>query len=771
MWLSTATTIVIALQRQPVLLELWLALCVTVFVSVIALIRSNRIANLALLTLVILGFITGGLLALTRALPIVHSPVVRLAASEQVVDFDASVTGDPILSVKKDALAWRTVPRVAIHIRLETVHQGEFTTRVRIPAELFSTRSTQQYLALIPGTRIRAAARLSPVQPGAPFAVYLTALTRPRVVGGPPRYQWLASQLRTHLKLALAHTPTDAKALVPGLALGDTSALSPELQSAMRTAGLTHLVAVSGANVTILLTIVFTCLPRARMRTRVICALVLLTAFVIIVRPQPSVLRAATMGVVVLVGNLLARRAQAIVTLAVAVIVLLVIDPLLAATYGFALSVAATAGLLVYSPSLKRFLASRLPKRIPAWLIDGLVVTLAAQFAVAPILVQLGGPISLAAIPANLIAVPLASGAMVTGLVLTGASLLYLPLAQVIAWIAALLAMFIADVARAASAATFLVVPWPSGVIGVLLSLLACLGLILTVRFWSAMQNNQRSLVALTALALVSALWLRPTVSWKMWPPPNWVMVSCDVGQGDATVLNLGNHQGIVVDAGPDAALVDKCLSNLHINSIPLLVLTHFHADHVGGIEGVLHQRRVGMIRVSPLAEPALTTQFVADVFAKHKLQMQPISSGEHIVIAGIDLTCLWPAQVIRGEGSDPNNASVVLLAQIRGNLIALAGDVETPAQAAIAHKYHLPKVQVLKIAHHGSRKQDPEFARELSPDIGIVSVGANNDYGHPAPETLQLYRALGTRLYRTDQVGAISVVDSGGRLQVVTAR
>jgi len=770
-WCSTAATVLVGLQRHPSALILWL---ISFFLSALGLIWWHKYKHLsysAITKVMCAGALLGVALALTRVLPITQSPLVAEAAHHSVVDFTATVVGDPTVLPLQDKLTWTSAARVSMRVRIESVGTSGEIMHTKIPVQLFTSRYVDQYLQLIPGTAFSAVGRLDSVRPGTPYVAYLTALTQPKTSSAPPRFQWLATSLRERLVKALDRTPQDAKALVPGLALGDTRAMKSELLTAMRTSGLTHLVAVSGANVTMLLALVFAALARTSRLTRVAGAALTLTAFVVVVRPQPSVLRAGVMGLVLLLGILGKRKTDAINALGVAVVVLVIIDPLISATYGFALSVFATAGLLVGSAKLRSVIASRVPKAIPNWLVDGLVVTLCAQFAVLPILLQLGATFSLAAVPANLLAVPLASLAMVSGLILTGVAIICLPVAQVLAWVVAIPALGIALIARTASSATFLIVPIPHGLLGAFLAIAFAVSITFTSTRWHRWNSNQKSLVSLTTLVATTAIWVHPVAQLRIWPPNNWLMVSCDVGQGDATVINLGHHQAIVVDVGPDPSLLDQCLTTLHIKAIPLLVLTHFHADHVAGLDAVFRGRKVGMIRVTSLADPLLTTKFVTSFLASKSTSMQAITAGEHLSIGQVDIQCLWPAEIIRGEGSDANNASIVLLATIHGHTFLLAGDVEAPAQKAIVARYQLPHVEVLKMAHHGSRNQEMQFAQELSPDIAFISVGKDNGYGHPAAETLTLYEVLGTKIYRTDRSGHLAIVESGGMLQVMTSR
>lgn len=767
-WLSSAITVLVGLQRNPSALILWFTICGFGLIGTVWVHERKHLAYSAITKIMFAGALFGVVLALTRIVPITESPVVTQAARHSIVDFTATVIGDPTLLAQQDKLTWTSSPRVSMRIRLDSIKTSQMTIQTKIPVQLFATRLVDQFLQLTPGTKIAAIGRLDPVRPGTAYAAYLTALGGLQIRAEPPRYQWLAKALRDRLGQALERTPNDAKALVPGLALGDTRAVQPELLSAMRTSGLTHLVAVSGANVTILLALVFAALARA---TRVAGAVLTLVAFVVVVRPQPSVLRASVMGLVLLLCILGKRKTDAINALGIAVVVLVITDPMLSATYGFALSVFATAGLLVGSGKLRQILTLRLPNAIPSWLVDGLVVTLCAQCAVLPILLQLGAKFSLAAVPANLVAVPLASLTMVSGLILTGLAVIWLPLAQVFAWVVAIPALGIAAIARIASSASFLIVPVPSGIRGAILATAFLVLLFLCGANWSRFNPNQKSLVALSAIVATSSIWIHPNIQLRMWPPNNWLLVSCDVGQGDATVINLGNHEAIVVDVGPDPNLLDKCLTELRIKAIPLLILTHFHADHVAGLEGVFRHRKVGLIRVTELKDPPLTTKFVTSYLADKSLTAKGITAGEHLLIGQVDIRCLWPAEIIRGQGSDANNASIVLLASIRGHTFLLVGDVEAPAQRAITQRYHLSKIEVLKIAHHGSRNQDVQFAQQLAPEIALISVGEGNGYGHPSAETLTLYEVLGSKIYRTDHSGNLAIVESGGSLQVLTSR
>jgi competence protein ComEC len=232
------------------------------------------------------------------------------------------------------------------------------------------------------------------------------------------------------------------------------------------------------------------------------------------------------------------------------------------------------------------------------------------------------------------------------------------------------------------------------------------------------------------------------------------------VGQGDALVLSAGPGTAVVIDTGPEPALADRCLRSLGITTIPLLLLTHFHADHVDGLPGVLRGRTVGAIETTTLDEPPGQATFVRRRAAAAHIPLIRAAAGEHRRLAALDWQILWPPPTPSALPDDgPNDASIALLVRTAGLSLMLLGDLEPAAQQRLlAAVPDLPRVDVLKVAHHGSAYQDPALLARLRPRLALISCGADNPYGHPSPRTVAALRAQGATVLRTDTDGPIAV-------------
>lgn len=774
-WLSAAIVLASFGVSNPIWMSAMCATSILVGRVFIRRFSKNHLEAKTLVSMILLGAFLGGGIAALKIQPLISGPIAQASRSNSVVSGVATVTSDPVITHSKESLDWNDRKLLRISLRIDSVTTRGESFKVGSPVLAFATDPAliSVMKSYVPGQCFKFSAKLSAAPIGKPYAGYLRLLEPPILIKSAPRYQALAAQLRVGLHESLRLSPDAAKGLLPGLALGDSSALDPELADQMKAAGLTHLIAVSGTNVTLLIVIVLAFLRKFRIsRSWQYAATVsALFGFVVLVRPQPSVLRATAMGLVALAATYSKSNKSPVPALSLAVITLVAFDPWLAVTYGFALSVAATAGLILWVNRIQSFLDKNIPKRVPLWVIQILTVTIAAQFAVFPILVALGSPVSLSSIPANMLAVPLAGPAMVLGLLAAIVAPFSLALGTSIAWVAGCFAQGIAIVAQAFGAITWLTIPWPSGKLGILLALLSISGIVQIGIAWSRLSAMQQSQAISLLLTFLILLWAKPDLSFKQWPAPNWIMVSCDVGQGDASVIRTGKNEAVVVDVGGDATAIDKCLRELHITRIPILLLTHFHADHVGGLEGAIRNREIGQIRVSPLNDPPITTRFVNEVLAKMNRKSVVMTYPERFEVNDVTFACIWPSELVLGQGSDANNSSVAIAVDVQNISILLTGDIEPPVQEKITKELPVVDFDVIKVAHHGSRYQSPDFATWVNAEISFISVGKDNDYGHPAAETISLYELTGSQVFRTDLSGDLAILVDESKIRVATRR
>ncbi|MFH8517900.1 ComEC/Rec2 family competence protein [Streptomyces gelaticus] len=657
-------------------------------------------------------------------------------------------------------------------------------TRLSTPVLLIVSPggSTGQWRQLLPSTQLRVGGRLAPpLHGGERSAAVLRPEGKgpPRIIGPPSFLQRAAGALRGGLRQATERLEPDARALLPGLVVGDTSRVTPELHEAFTAADLTHLMAVSGANLAILLVLLIgppgTALrverrgvaPRLGIPLRLTALLGggLTLAFVIVCRPEPSVLRAAVCGLITLLAIGTGRRRSLIPALAAAVLLLVLHDPWMARSYGFVLSVLATGALLTIAPKWSEALRRR---GVPPRLAEALAAAAAAQAVCAPVVVLLASRVSLVAVPCNLLAEFAVAPATVLGFAALALAPVAMPVAELLARIAGWPTGWIATVARTGAALPGAEIDWPDGGRGaVLLAALTAL-----VALFARRIVRHPWICSAAALLLVLAV-LRPVPLTRVltgWPPQGWAFAMCDVGQGDALVLAAGKGAGVVVDAGPDPSLVDRCLHELGITEVPILVLTHFHADHVRGLPGVLRGRAVGAIETTSLDEPPDQVAFVRRTAAGARVPLVRAAPGERRRIGALDWRVLWPANAMGADGRaadpgagpvplEPNDASVTLYVRAGGLTLLLLGDLEPTAQQGLLRRYPaLPRVDVLKVAHHGSAHQDPALLRSAHPRFALVSVGRDNPYGHPASRTVDALEAGGAVVLRTDTDGAIAV-------------
>ncbi|SKB01728.1 competence protein ComEC [Agreia bicolorata] len=681
-----------------------------------------------------------------------REPPLLVDSAQQTLSAELEVLGTPS-ETAHSGFGGESVSGVRFEATLQRVQDSAGSSDLTSTRVLLFVDNLATVDAPVIGSTIRVDARFRPTDDGSQTAWLAFAEGRPQTIQ-PPGWQlaW-AADLRARFADAARGLPGDGAELVPGLALGDDSLVDASLDEAMKDSGLSHLTAVSGANCAIVIAGAFLLAGFAGLRrgARLGAAGAVLVLFVILVTPQPSVIRAAAMAAIVLVSIGASRSARGMPVLCLAVVSLIVTDPWLSHSFGFALSSLATAGLLLFT----RPLTSALSRWTPTWLAAVIAVPLAAQLACQPVLVLLTPTIAPYSIPANLLAAPAAPIATVVGLLACLMGALIPPLAVPTVWLCWLPAAWIGAVARFFAGAPGARLPWVPGLVGALLVLV-----LTALALWVVLASGTPRLRRITAVFLVAAVvgvyggvLVGGTIALRLSVPQNWRIAACDVGQGDAVLVRSGDAIALI-DTGPEPDALRACLDRMQIGRIDLLVLTHFDLDHIGGIGTALG--RADAVLVGPTDGGA--DERVVRRLVESGATVRQAARGDRGELGALRWDVLWPVvdTTLRGNG-----ASVTL--RFSGDIDALfLGDLGESDQAQLMAEGRIGPVDVVKVAHHGSGDQSAELYNRIHAPAGIISVGADNDYGHPNDRILEILADASTRVFRTDQLGLIVVSIEG---------
>ena len=749
-WIVAAVTTLVPSISPVVAVVAWL----TAIGGLAALVRRPRPLLLAFVLAAVAGAVAAS--SVSYAQPARTAAVDLALGGGRAVEVTADVIGKVEHRASGELVFDALASRIAVGDETRDVR---FDIQVRVaPGDVADATE------LDVGSRVRLSGTARAADPGKRAVLVVRASRGLEVLASPSGVVAVASGLRRGLVASVAGLPEPAAGLVPGLAVGDTSLVDPALDQAMKDASLSHLTAVSGANCALVVGIAFAAaaIAGARRGMRVLAGLAVLGGFVVLVTPEPSVARAAAMAAIAMLAVALGRPAAGIAVLSLAMAVLLMTDPWLSTSLGFALSAAATAALLV----LARPLARGLERWMPRALALAFAVPLAAQLACGPLLVLIAPTVPVYGVVANLLAAPAAPLATVLGL----AACLALPLPLLQSGLAALTWLPAAWIAGTAGTFAHLPngqLPWLEGAVGAALLALLGAAVFLTVAVARSRWPHRIRAVAIMLVAAATGVAAGgaalTSVAGPLTLPREWSILACDIGQGDAVLVRSAGRVALI-DTGPDPAALTGCLDRAGIARLDILVLTHFDADHAGGADAVVG--RVDRLLHGPPTE--VDHELLLQSFADAGAVVDRAHAGERGVLGDASWRVVWPRErSVAFPGG--NDASVVW--DIEGGGVPhtlFLGDLSASPQRAIAASRTLVgPYDVVKVAHHGSADQAPELYEAADAAVALISVGLGNDYGHPRAETLDLVTGLGAVVVRTDRDGMVALWRDGAGVRV----
>jgi competence protein ComEC len=554
--------------------------------------------------------------------------------------------------------------------------------------------------------------------------------------------------------------PSREAELARGFVLGEDEGIDEATKEDFRRAGLSHLLAVSGENVTLLALLAMPALGLfgIPLRERLLWVLGLIAVYVPVAGAGPSIQRAGVMGAVGVLATLSGRRSSRLYALALAAMVTLAVDPGVATDVGWQLSFVAVLGILLLATPLRRAIAARLGQG--PWrraLAEGLAVTVAATLATAPLIAFHFETLSTTTLVANVLAMPAVAPAMWLGMCSAGlAQVPGVPL-EPLNGLNAMLLAYVAQVASWCASPDWAEVRVHLGGAGLAASYLGMAVVALVGLYLRRLQLLRPTLrtLAVGAAALVALVVGLPDGGGAPMPVDGLRVEVIDVGQGDAILLQPRGAPAILVDGGPPGDGLAGKLEDAGVGSLGAAVITHDQSDHAAGVEELLGHVPIGRLIYGRLGRRTLAEADAA------RVEPERVAAGSEVKSGGLRLQVLWPPRdLLAGvaPGEDPNRLALVMEARWRDFTMLLTADAE-----AESVPLDPGPLDVLKVAHHGS--DDAGLGSLLDrtrPRLAVISVGEGNPYGHPTPGTLTTLTGHGVPTLRTDQDGDI-VIDVGG--------
>ncbi len=599
-------------------------------------------------------------------------------------------------------------------------------------------------------------------------------------------------RFKRHAQATIARIlPEPQAALLTGILLGVETGIPADLMDDFAATGTTHIIAISGFNITIIAGI-FAVLARRLFgeRRAVWVAIGGVLVYTIFVGASAAVVRAAIMGIIYLWGQHLDRPTFAPASLAASAIVMTAINPYTLWDVGFQLSFAATIGLVLYTDPLEqaferaltRLTSADLAHKIISLINEALIVTLAAQITTTPIILYYFGRLSVVTLLTNFLILPAQSMVMIVGGLAAILGLIFLPLGQIVGWIAWLFLTYTIEAVRLTARIPYASLPvrMSAAMVWGYYSLLAL------ATWWrsqppdrrNAMLDRLTSHLETKVLFGISAVLLLLAVSaYRALPDRRLHVVVMDVGQGDAIFIQTPNGRQMLVDGGPDETVLLAQLGRqmpFWDRSLDVMLLTHPDSDHITGLVPVLERYRVDTVIFRQTDHQSAVYDYWQQLLSTEGAAVYRGETGLQITLdEGVGLTVLHPgAELVSGTEADGNNNSVVTRLTYGTLSVLLPGDIEAEVEHQLVQSGTPLASTILKVAHHGScTSTTEEFLAAVRPQIAVISVGADNHFGHPCDEVLERLQAFGAQVYRTDEDGTVEITSDGAQMWIETQK
>ncbi len=585
-------------------------------------------------------------------------------------------------------------------------------------------------------------------------------------------FKLLIHKIREKLKQNIQELLTkETYALGIGILIGDNSRINEKIVEDFKNSNLSHMLAVSGAHinyVVLTVSILFT-KKRAGIKAQRVVTIMMMLFFMELTQMTSSVVRAGISCIIYMLASLLYRKVDVINAMAISTLLILLNNPFKLFDIGFQLSYAGTLGIILFCKLINIPIKNKLLK----YLKDSIIISISANIFIIPIMMYQFNTISLTFILSNLLAGPLLGISIILEIIVLLISFMSINIAAIPAKVLNILLILIINIANWFSnikiSKIYVITPQ---IISIVAYYLICAAIILK-------QKNRKIIVIIMLTVLII----------NLFPTPKKLRINfIDVGQGDSTLIRTETNKVILIDSGGSTAsssfdvgnkVLLPYLLDRRIKKIDFIIVSHFDADHCQAFETVIDNINVRKVVV---CKQSMITQEYLNIINKCKkknIKIIVVERGDKLKIdKRTEFEILHPGERFLDDGKGGLNANAIVCKMNyklnNGKIFSIlfTGDIEVEAEKELEQVYGKKlKADILKIAHHGSKTSSrEEFIKLVSPKIALIGVGENNKFGHPADITLKRLEKENVKVYRTDQMGEVSItINKNGEIKVKT--
>lgn len=553
--------------------------------------------------------------------------------------------------------------------------------------------------------------------------------------------------------------------LLIGLLIGDTDEIDEETKEDFRNSNLTHMLAVSGLHVSYVLLAVNYIITKVKIHKKLskIIVMLLILFFILVTGATPSVLRAGTMTIYLIIGGIFYRRMSVFSSLNLSLLVIIIMNPYCLFDVGLQLSYAGTIGIVYLYPIIKEKIYNKA---------NSILITISANIVIIPIMLYNFNTISLTFFISNLLAGPIIGIIIILGFSIIIISLIFFPIANIFSKILNLLIILFLNTAKACAnlpfSKIFIITPTLKFIF-----LYYCLLVFIIIKERIQIRINIKLRNKVIAILIILVI-INPIKYFSNIKQSNLKIYFVDVGQGDSTCIVTPKNKVILIDGGGNSKdenydigkqtllpyLLDK-----KINKIDYCIVSHFDSDHCGGLMYILKNLKVKNIIIGKQYEEYENYKEFIKIAKDKKINIRVVEAGEKITIEkNLYIDVLWPInrEKMVIQNAINNNSLVFKLRYVNFSML-FTGDIEEIAEKEILDNYkentELLKSTILKVAHHGSKTSSTkEFINIVKPKYAVIGVGKDNKFGHPSNVTIENLKTINTEIYRTDEMGEISI-------------